>query len=331
MVRVDVAIVGAGMSGLAAARRLHDAGHEVVVLEEQRWVGGRLGTRFVGKALVDHGAQFFTVRNKRFAKWVDDLRDEDLVFEWCRGFGGSDGFPRYAATGGMCELARTLARGLTVHLHANVRSVSADVDGDGWRVAVDGAEAVLASAVILTAPVPQSLARLAAGGVALGHDEAEGLPEIVYDPTLALVTVLDRSPDLPDPGALQRDEGSFSFVSDNQAKGLAEIPALTFHATAAMSNSLWNESDAKATASLLSAADEFVGDRRVTDMHLTRWRYATPRSVWTGRYCTVADDPGPLVLAGDAFGGPRVEGAWLSGDAAAGIVAKRLGEAAAGA
>jgi predicted NAD/FAD-dependent oxidoreductase len=326
---VDVVVVGAGLAGTSAARRLADAGLDVVVLERDRWVGGRLGTRLVGTTVVDHGAQFFTARNRRFGDWVDTLLSDDLVYEWCRGFGANDGFPRFVARGGMGELARVLARDLTIRLDRAVRSVSAGA-GDRWLVELEGDgpgadDAIEARAVLLTAPVPQSLEILEAGGVDLGHDEAEGLPLIDYEPTLALVTVLDRSPSLPRPGAVQRDVGPFSFVADNQAKGLADAPALTLHASAAMSNTLWTESDTKVTATLLLAAEEYVAGRKVLDTSLTRWRYATPQSVWTNRCCTITDDPGPLLLAGDAFGGPRVEGAWLSGDAAATAILKRLG------
>ncbi len=329
MTTVDAVIVGAGMSGLAAARRLSDAGLDVVVLERDRWVGGRLGTRIVGAATVDHGAQFFTARNRHFGDWVDTLLADDLVYEWCRGFGANDGFPRFVGRGGMGELGRILARGVTVRLDCPVRSESKSTTGDRWRVARDGPgpgdqEDIEAAAVVLTAPVPQSLEMLEAGGVALGHDEAEALPLIDYEPTLALVTVLDRAPSLPRPGAVQRDVGAFSFVADNQAKGLSDVPALTLHASAAMSNSLWTESDTKAIATLLAAADEFVAGRNVVETSLTRWQFATPKSVWTNRSCTITDDPGPLILAGDAFGGPRVEGAWLSGDAAAANILKRL-------
>lgn len=317
-------VVGAGLSGLSAAHRLQEAGLDVVVLERDRWVGGRLGTRLVGPALVDHGAQFFTTRNRNFAEWVDVLLAEDLVYEWCRGFGNTDGYPRFVARGGMAELARILAREVPVRLDCPVRAVIAG--GERWQVVIDGEdETTEAAAVLLTAPVPQSLRVLEAGGVALGHDEQEGLPGIEYDSTLALVAVLDRPPNVARPGAVQPDVGPFSFVADNEVKGLSEVPALTLHASAALSSALWNESDSKVIATLLDAAEEYIGDRQVRDVHLTRWEYATPRVVWTNRSVTVAESPGPLLLAGDAFGGPRVEGAWLSGAAAAATILKRIG------
>ena len=49
---------------------------------------------------------------------------------------------------------------------------------------------------------------------------------------------------------------------------------------------------------------------------MKRWRFATPRTIWP-EPCWVASGMAPLALAGDAFAGPRVEGAVLSGLAAA--------------
>ena len=60
-------VVGAGLSGLIAAQTMQQVGHEVLVLDKGRSVGGRLATRRIGNATFDHGAQFFTVRNNAFA------------------------------------------------------------------------------------------------------------------------------------------------------------------------------------------------------------------------------------------------------------------------
>ena len=51
-----VAIVGAGVAGLAAARTLVESGAGVVLFEKSRIPGGRLATRQVGNFIFDTGA-----------------------------------------------------------------------------------------------------------------------------------------------------------------------------------------------------------------------------------------------------------------------------------
>ena len=64
---MNVVVIGAGLSGLIAAQSLQAHGHKLLVVDKGRSPGGRLATRRIGPATLDHGAQFFTVRSEEFA------------------------------------------------------------------------------------------------------------------------------------------------------------------------------------------------------------------------------------------------------------------------
>ena len=89
-----VVVIGAGLAGLMAAQLLHNNGHSVVVLDKGKSPGGRLATRRIGDATLDHGAQFFTVRESEFEHVVQQWVQAGIVREWCKGFATPDGHPR---------------------------------------------------------------------------------------------------------------------------------------------------------------------------------------------------------------------------------------------
>jgi oxygen-dependent protoporphyrinogen oxidase len=56
----SVVVIGSGMSGLTAARKLSESGWSVTVLERNRWVGGRVREIACDDARIDVGASFVT-------------------------------------------------------------------------------------------------------------------------------------------------------------------------------------------------------------------------------------------------------------------------------
>lgn len=76
---VDVAIIGAGLAGVAAAGDLIAAGKSVLLIDKSRGIGGRMATRRHAGTRIDHGAQFFTARSERFAAFVNGLLESGMV------------------------------------------------------------------------------------------------------------------------------------------------------------------------------------------------------------------------------------------------------------
>jgi predicted NAD/FAD-dependent oxidoreductase len=77
---MKIIIVGAGISGCVCANRLAMAGHAVTLIEKGRGVGGRMSTRRMNGARIDHGAQFFTARDPRMKELVQDWEEQGLWF-----------------------------------------------------------------------------------------------------------------------------------------------------------------------------------------------------------------------------------------------------------
>ncbi len=315
-----VGIVGAGLAGLFAGRTLVDAGHAVTLVDKGRSPGGRLATRRIGDARFDHGAQFFTVRSHRFGEHVRRWIADGVVAEWGRGFdpAGPDGFPRFACPGGMNSLAKHLAVGLDVRCSTMafaVRPSVAPVEAPtGWTIVIDDGTTIEVDGLIVTTPVPQAFALLITSGVTLPRE----LTAMEYDRTIGLLAVLDRPSAVPGVGGLQQPDLSIGFIADNSIKGISPVPAITMHARAEWSDAHWNDDLPTLDAALRQMMAPWLDGATIIESQVKKWRFATPRTPWPDA-CWVAPDCAqrPLALAGDAYGGPRVEGATLSGLAAA--------------
>jgi renalase len=81
-VNSEVAIIGAGVAGLSAARYLHDNGIPVVVFDKARRPGGRLATSQFHDRQFDHGAQYLRPHSRRTAVLFSKWRKAGLIKVW---------------------------------------------------------------------------------------------------------------------------------------------------------------------------------------------------------------------------------------------------------
>jgi len=307
-----VVVVGAGIAGLMAAQSLSNSGHDVIIVDKGRSPGGRLATRRIDDATLDHGAQFFTVRDSLFESHVSEWIASGVVTEWCRGFDttaqNNDGYPRYRGVHGMTDIAKHLAQGLDVRCNTLAFSIARGATSK-WQLKIDDGSVLDADAILVTCPLPQAYALLVTAGIEL----PESMLRTEYDRTICLLAVLNQSSAVANPGGLQNPDETFSFIADNAIKGISSAVALTMHANPQFSLEHWDTSTDDVQRLLLERAGPWIGDATVITSQIKKWRLATPLTIWPERYW--ANDM--IVLAGDAFGGPKIEGAALSGLAAA--------------
>ena len=276
-----------------------------------------MATGQVGTGNFDHGAQFFTVREERFAGLVEGWLAAGVAVEWARGFADTDGHPRYRGAEGMTSIPSYVSRDLDVRTGETVETV--DAEHGGWEVACTSGMRVAGDALVLAAPVPQALKLSSSGNYVLPDEARRQLEAISYDPCLALMVLLDGPSGVPEPGGMQIKGEPLDWIADNQRKGISEAPAITIHAGPEWSRSHFDEDEAGIKHGLVSLAADHLGTDlapRVVEASLTRWRYSWVRSPHPDPCLAASDDP-PLIFCGDAFGQPKVEGAALSGLAAA--------------
>lgn len=280
-----------------------------------------MASRRIGEAVFDHGAQFITARSARFSSNMEEWQGQGIVREWCQGFSAAaDGHPRWRGNPNMTALPRHLAQGIEVVLDTRVASVS--LEGTHWSTALENGSSITSAAVVLTAPIPQSLALLDAGRFEVPVDPRTRLEAIRYERCLAVLAVLDEPSGMPPPGGKDFEEGPVAWLADNQLKGISPVPCVTLHASHAFSLANWDVDRRDVGRILLDVAAPWIHSG-VKEFQTHGWLFSKPLRVHEQAYAVL--HPRPLmVIAGDAFAGPKVEGAARSGWAAAEIVLNRL-------
>ncbi|WP_044251808.1 FAD-dependent oxidoreductase [Rhodopirellula sp. SWK7] len=329
-----VAVIGAGIGGLTAARTMTDHGLDVRVFDKSRGVGGRMATRRGdGIPSFDHGAQYFTVRDDRFARYVRSWIAGGKAAPWMGRIvelkpGGEvvaekRSQSRYVGSPAMNSIAKHLATDLNVSLGCRVAKIVRD--SNAWEL-IDESDESLGrfDAVVMNCPPLQSAALLD------GHtDLAEIAASVPMVPCWTVMLHCEGLSDLPFEGAFV-NEGPLRWIARNDAKpGRAKPAPESSSSWVLHASENWSaehiESDTDDVREQLIDALQTILGRTLGSVHhvaVHRWRYANTKQALPDR--CLWDRTTMLGACGDWCGGPRVEGAFLSGAAMAGAILRHV-------
>lgn len=315
--RGSAAVVGAGVAGLVAARRLVEAGWGVVVWEKSRGPGGRTATRrtALGGAY-DHGAPSFGARDPRFLALLASARAAGTLDAYTPQVGqvGASGLiarpagaARWVGVPGMSAFAGWLSQGLDVRPGRRVHGVGGAPPGVVLTLD-DGARTQPFDVALVTVPGPQAAPLLQAA-----PQLAARAAQLAYSPCIAVMLALASSVARPF-DALRFTEGPLAWAVRGDAKpGRGPAQTWVLYATADWSADRLEQDPEQTSAELLAAFARGVGAMpAILESLPMRWRYARA-SAGAGGPRALFDPQAGLGLAGDALAGHRVEDAFLSG------------------
>ena len=217
-----IAVIGAGVAGLACARSLRRAGCYVDVFEKERIIGGRMATTRMGLAAFDHGPQYITARAPAFQKYVDELVATGYAARWKPNTGhGENGsgqmLPWFVGTPGMSSIVRPLAESVRLNMERKVHTI--ERTDKGWFLWFEDESSVGPfHAVAVTVPAKQ--AQLLLGRI---DELAEPLSRVRMSPCWSVMVRLEDS--------IMPNQDVFSDMSElirwvarnNQKPGRAQI------------------------------------------------------------------------------------------------------------
>jgi renalase len=325
----SIAVVGAGLAGLTAARMLHEAGHRVQIFEKGRAVGGRLATSRTAEAAFDHGAPYFTAQDERFRQEIEACSREGNCAAWhakiapefARGAALRNAEdPWFVGTPALSDIASGWSAGLNISLLTEVRSVKRD--GASWKLlANDGENLGVFDIVLVATTAPEAVPLLPPGSLLRFAVE-----QIVVLPCwTVMLEYADNLPLCTDAGQPEDDMVAWLTYDTSKPERRKDAHRWVLQATTDWSVANLLSSEQQVAAEMLQRLVALCGESRLPEprrVRAHRWRYALVDGP-LGR--SAEFDPAfGIGVAGDWCLGSSVEAAYLSGRALAESVLEQV-------
>ena len=318
MTTPKIAIIGAGMAGLACGSALASHGLQPRLFDKGRGPGGRMATRRAesngAQLRFDHGAQYFTDRDPAFTATIGKWLARGVVAPW-----PAAGSNAYVGVPGMNAPLKFMAGELDVEWATRVTSVAAQQGG--WQVEFGDRREIFTHCLIAL-PAEQTAEILEPAAPQFSAQAAASVSEPCWAVMVSFAKPLPIQQD-----AITDRQGKIAWAARNSAKpGRCEGECWVLHASPGHSRAILELGADDAAGQLLQEFFEQQGIEPQPAEFLTahRWRYAKAQRPAGDGPLALWDADARIGAAGDWLVNPKVEGAWRSGRALAEMVIASL-------
>ena len=328
----DIAIIGAGLTGMTAAEMLTENGYGCEIFEKSRGLGGRMSTKRKNWGWLDLGAQYFTARNSGFKttvqKWiergvVEPWRATMLTYDGNRLMSSPDDTVRYVGTPKINAMFEKWKTDPEYNVIKETKIISIKPRQKNYLLIDDkGAEYGPFSAVISTLPYDQATEVF---NEQIKRDEFSSAYRMA--PTWAVGFQFEQPVEVKtytDIGGIFVKQSKLSWISHNSSKpGRRQHEAndtWILHFNANWSAKYITASESWINTQAIEEFEKILGQKamNVSNQITHRWKYARNAEK------NIPENPGFLTteysncyVAGDWTLGGRIENAFLSGRAIA--------------
>jgi renalase len=360
---MQLAVIGAGVAGLAAARVLRQSRPElaITIYEKNRGLGGRAAARRRAGFVFDHGAQYVKAPTPELVRLLTtELRADDLLdigrpvwtFDGAgaiaQGDPAQNADPKWTYRDGLNRLGKLLGEGLDIRREVRIGSfrrpttdnrrlieaqASKSVVGGQWSIVDTAGQTVdAADLVLLTPPAPQAADILAASEFDPAARAAllAELSRATYRRCISLALAYARPLDRPFYALVNIDRvHPIAWLALEHAKGIGRCPPghslLIAQMAPGWSLGHWETPADELERLAAEQVSALLGEdlRAPLWLDVQRWHYALPDS--GADFDTLNSSGSGLFFAGDYTAGQgRVHLAIESGWRAAGAIEQAL-------
>lgn len=320
---MNVAVIGAGLAGAAAARVLNKAGATVTLFDKGRGLGGRMSSRRaqtpLGEMRFDHGAQYVTAQSDSFSDFLKSAADAGAASPWDARLVSIDrggnaaplrGGDRWVGQPGMNALVKHALDGFTVQTARRAKRLKGEPGA--WTIKFeDGATEGPFERIALTLPPEQLMDFLARSDGDFARLIA-GAKAVEIAPCWTVMAALDQA---FDPG----------FDGAKLLGGAVRWMALTGARPGGGAGGVVLQASPDWSTAFLEGEPDTVAKALCEEVFV---RFGMPQPIWSSghrwRYAMVTtpagspaelSDSGTVGVGGDWRLGGKAESAWLSGEA----------------